>query len=260
MLQTWNALRVEHIKQSGRTRPLVIECTGDAGERQTLLVKARGLPEVDDLGLYCELLGNLIARELGLDTPQPSLVNLSQEFVTNANSFLRGSNLKLEIGLGVGAEYFSKDFSAISAFSPLANEQIESAVRIYAFDLLVQNPDRRRENPNCAVSDKRLIAFDFNLAFSFLLPIFGERIESWEVSKLHTIRQNHLFFNQLRRRTVDWQPFIKSVGSLTEERITEICEAVPPVWGNHTSRICEHLLLAAEKHQELEFELQRSFL
>ena len=76
----------------------------------------------------------------------------------------------------------------------------------------------------------------------------------------NSLRQNHLFFNQLRRRTVDWQPFIKSVSSLTKERITEICEAVPPVFGNHTNRICEHLLSAAEKHQELEFELQRSFL
>lgn len=260
MLQTWNALRVEHVKQSGRTRPLIIECAGDDGERQTLIVKARGLPEVDNLGLYCELSGNLMARELGLDTPQPSLVIISQEFVTNANSFLRSSNLKLEVGLAVGAEYFSKDFSAISAFSPLANEQIESAVRIYSFDLLVQNPDRLRTNPNCALSDKRLIAFDFNLAFSFLLPILGQKVESWEFSKLHAIRQNHLFFNQLRRRTVDWQPFIKSVNSLTKERIIEICEAVPTIWGSHTNRICEHLLSAAEKHQELEFELQKSFL
>jgi hypothetical protein len=77
VLERCEAIRLEEIKSAGRTRPLVIECeitTDDSASRELMLVKAFGLPEVDNYGLYCELLGNLLARELGLDTPKPILV------------------------------------------------------------------------------------------------------------------------------------------------------------------------------------------
>jgi hypothetical protein len=34
---------------------------------------------------------------------------------------------------------------------------------------MMQNPDRRIDNPNCAQQDGHLLAFDFELTFSFLL-------------------------------------------------------------------------------------------
>jgi hypothetical protein len=112
----WNAERIEGILPTGRTRPLLVSCVlagteaeealGTAAERQTMVIKALGLPEVTE------------------------------------------------------------------------------AARIYAYDLITQNPDRRADNPNCGSYNGRLVAYDFEMAFSFLYAIPGTAGEPWEVARL----------------------------------------------------------------------------
>lgn len=259
MLERCEAIRLEEIKSAGRTRPLVIECEIAAEEsisRELMLVKAFDLPEVDNYGLYCELLGNLLARELGLNTPKPTLVNLSKEFVSVTNLTLARENLRLKPGLGVGCEYFKPGFTSFVAGTPLEPEQKAQAAMIYAYDLLVQNPDRLPSNPNCAIRAGELIAFDFNLAFSFLLLI-GQQSEPWELSKLD-IGTKHLFHRSLRNQAIDWKPFLSAVRKLTGNRMEELCGLVPPEWGSWAKKICAHFASIIGNVKKLEFELQRS--
>jgi hypothetical protein len=224
VLDVWEAERLEDVLGNGRTHPLVIECvrravttsggderdpSGGGVERRVMVVKALGLPEVTQSGLCAELFGNLLAREFGNDTPRPALVDLTSGFIEAAEPALSSWQLRPQPGLAAACEYFRGGFASAVPDAPLTPEELAQAARIYAFDLLVQNPDRRPEKPNCAQRGGRFIVYDFEMAFSFLLVI-GQKDEPWEVSK-HGLGPKHLFYSALRAVEIDWEPFLKDL-------------------------------------------------
>src|SRR5690349_10893886 len=110
----WQADYFERVL-SGRTRPLVLGCSPELTasessgpdpqqEQRIAVVKAMGLPEVNQWNLFNELCGNRLARKLGIETPEPLLINISQEFV-DALSSLFNIEYKPHAGLAVGCEY-----------------------------------------------------------------------------------------------------------------------------------------------------------
>src|SRR6185437_5976243 len=60
--------------------------------------------------------------------------------------------------------------------------QMSTAMDVYAFDALIQNIDRRRQNPNLATQGDEIVLFDHECAFSFLLAIFPSP-EPWDLSR-----------------------------------------------------------------------------
>jgi hypothetical protein len=260
VIETWEALRFDRTIGTGRTKPLVIECARgvrDDHERRSLVVKARSLPEVTESGMFCELIGNLLARDFGIDTPAPGLVTLSSDFVEVANHALRNHGLRLEPGFGVGCELLPKGFTSPILGSALSEEELPQAALIYGYDLIVQNPDRHPRNPNLLTKGGRLVAIDFNLAFSFIVPVFGKQPEPWELSQ-HRFNHEHLFKRGLRNRKVCWQPVIEGAKRMKRARIERLCASLPSNWQTWTGTICDHLMNVKDNASKLEMELQRS--
>jgi len=224
-----------------------------------MLVKAFDFPEVDHYSLYCELLGNLLARELGLFTAAPALVILSDEFVDATNSVLPNLQVpyRLRPGVALGCQYFSQITPLLSDASPPL-EEAENAARIFAYDLIVQNPDRTPTNPNCGIESGKLLAYDFNLAFSFLVAIGGDP-EPWRLSN-SGIGPKHLFRRFLASQQVNWEWVIQPLRTLSLQRIEELSLLVPPEWGDRTEQICSHMSGIIDHIDQLAIELQRSLL
>lgn len=263
MLSTCEALRLEKISSVGRTTPLIIECEygeDDIPSRNTFLVKILGLPEIQLSGLYCELLGNLVAREFGILTPKPAIVHVSEEFIEANKQPLWERNIKLSPGIGVGCEYFSQGFTAVKSNTILNGDLLVQATLIYGFDLLSQNPDRNEHNPNCAVRGDKIIAFDFDQSLSFIYPILGKKILPWELSKLGFSK--HVFMPNLKLKLseVDWQPLIDKIEHLSQDRLQELCSLIPPIFGDYKDVVCEHFKVIKDNISQLEFELRRSLL
>lgn len=141
----------------------------------------------------------------------------------------------------------------------LSQEEVEQATLIYGFDLLVQNPDRRWDRPNCALLAGSLIAFDFERCFSFLLPIIGGLASPWEVSR-HGIAANHLFHSVLKARAPSWTPLIDRLRALPVERLDQLASALPGAWQSEAARVREHVTEVIMNLHEFELELQRSLL
>lgn len=266
MLIKCDALRIESISSIGRTNPLVIECEYSEENipiRKNFLVKAIGLPEITQSALYYELLGNLIAIEFGIETPEPVIVDLGMEFIQSkeVKDILWERNIKLKAGLGAGCKYFSQGFTAVKSEMFLSKELFEQAILIYGFDLLSQNPDRTENNPNCAVKGGKIIAFDFEKSLNFIYPLIGQQPAPWEISKLKSDNP-HIFRSNLKakEKEINWQPLIEKLKQIKKEKLEEICSFVPSEFGNYTDKICEHFLSIAANSNQIEFELQRSLL
>jgi hypothetical protein len=259
VINTWEAIRLDNIVRTGRTKPLIIECVSreDRRLRRSMLVKAFALPEVDHSGLFCELMGNLLARDFGIDTPEPGLVYLSNDFITVTNLVLRTHGLRLVSGVGVGCEYFQKGFTTPFLGAAFIREEMAQAALIYAYDLIVQNPDRHAKNPNCSLLGNRWVAFDFNLAFSFIHPLIGVQPKPWELSKIKFENQ-HIFHRPLQRQCIDWTPLLAAVKAMDRRRIESWSNDLPLEWRTWTPTICEHLDEVQAHADNLEMELQRS--
>jgi hypothetical protein len=274
MLKTWEARRYEKILETGRTKPLVIECIrsplaeNSEGEifnklRKTFVVKTLGNPGVYEIGLFCEVFGNLIARELGINTPEPALIHLSPEFVGVVAPHLKNSGIQLTAGLAAGCEYLAPGLSPVLPGTFLNDDELDQAIRIFGFDLLTQNPDRTRQKAdgngngsvNCASRSGTLVAFDFELCFSFLFS-FGIQPKPWQVSKLPFF-QSHIFRQSLQSRTLDFTDFFSRLKSLSSGRLDVLSSDLPEPWRGRASDACEHILQVVKKASQFEVELRR---
>lgn len=138
-MEVWEARRIDKILDAGRTYPLVVECIGpqpENTERRSFIVKALALPEIKETSLGFELVGNLLARRLGVDTSRPVLIRLSREFVEASRIVLEGhpdlasKGAKLLPGYGAGCEFLSPGFSTIVRDTSLTENELPQAARL----------------------------------------------------------------------------------------------------------------------------------
>jgi hypothetical protein len=252
--ETWEAIRLDHILKSGRTHPVVLDCIHpDKNEQRLMVVKALGPKEITETGLICEMFGNLVARELGVVTPEPALVNISTQMADALRPRLREP---FQPGIAVGSEFIRAGMTSVLPYSNLTPEEMKQAADLYAFDLLTQNPDRMSSNPNCAFIGKDIFAYDFESCFSFIYAILTAE-QPWEVSK-HGWARKHIFYSSLHKKEVNWKPFLNATSLLTEVKIDELISLLPGTWHSKTIKIRGHLLVVAAHLKEFEMELQRS--
>lgn len=222
-------------------------------QSREFVVKSLGHPEVLEESLFKELFGNLLAREFGIATPAPALIVLSDPFIQNTQPRLP-PEIKLRVGYGVGCEYLHP-LAPIGPGFRLSSNLIPDAAQIYAFDMLTANPDRHIKNPNCAYRNGRLVAYDFESAFSFLRALFGP--PAWQVSKL-TFQYPHVFKAQLLRNSADWQPFVNCLLVLDEAKLGGMVKDWPAEWLPNCPRVFDYILAAREGANRLMIELEES--
>jgi hypothetical protein len=160
------------------------------------------MPESTDQKLLFEVTGNLLARRLGINTPEPALVEMTDPFLASVQS--SSSRQAPTAGIGVGCEYLTAGFNTSPKFDDIDETFLEQAASIYAFDMLVQNDDRTRVPPgnaNYGVHNEKLFAFDFELLFGFCLafgakPLPGAMPPGYEKHVFHSILQQRIL-NQM---------------------------------------------------------------
>jgi hypothetical protein len=231
-------------------------------ERMELLVKGLGLPEVTKQSLFAELFGCVLARDVGLLTPRPVLVDVSTDFAREVEqSRLLPSHASLQPGLAVGFEYYNQALLPVTSAAVLTDEQHREAACIYCFDLLTQNPDRLVTNPNCFILRGHLIPIDFGLCFSFLYALRLVDAMPWQVSHLR-FAATHLFARHLRKkRPLDWDTgvLVQFRPALDRTRLLELVDgSVPQEWREHDAEVIDHLSQIGDHFDDFKWELLRS--
>jgi len=156
-LPVFSATRYVQPLREGGSLPAVVDTDGGL-----FVVKFRGAGQ-GAKALVAELVVGLLARSLGLPTPELAVVDVPARFGMSEPDPEIQDVLKRSHGANVGLRYLDGAFN----FDLLAAGHLvtpELAARLVWFDAFVTNPDRTHRNPNLLVWERRPWLIDHGAA------------------------------------------------------------------------------------------------
>jgi hypothetical protein len=248
---------------SGRTSPVLCGCEDEGGNRLgDLVVKLRGGMDHGQTGLLCELLASRLASYFDIPVPDPALVVIDADFAELVASLeaagpdpKRAERIRNSVGLNFGSRQLS-DVSTWPVDRDIPEAMWQGATDVFAFDGLVQNPDRRFNNPNLFTRGNGIFLFDHELAFSFLLDIL-ESAMPWRLDDQRYL-SDHVFYRKLKGKPIDIAGFTARLAALPGSALDAILAEVPVEWNNESlSKIERHLRTISAHATEFAEEVRR---
>ncbi len=259
------ATRFERVLDEGRTKPLVLNCIDarNPSGMKSYVCKAFGCPEVHSAWqLVTEVVGNATARNCGVITPAPAIVEISRQTATIINKSLEYNNYeyRIEAGYAAGCEFIG-GMAPLGPGLRLNPNQFVQARNLFVFDMLAQNPDRRPEKVNCGLLGGQIIAFDFELCFSHcFLPVIGSSQSDPVAVSGTNLPKSHLFYGNLRGEDHDTTQIQEFVSPITEDWLSEIENSLPNHWRGCCESICAHLRVVKERASDFSFDITQRCL
>jgi hypothetical protein len=263
MLPRLTSVTFHHFMGSGRTSPVLCGCEDDSGNRAgDLVVKLRGGLDRGLTGLTCELIASRLATRFGLGVPEAALVTIDTDFAELVSSLeaRSGDRVKADrIRNSVGLNFGTRQLSGVNTWpvdKSIPEAMWQAATEVFAFDALVQNPDRRFNNPNLLTRANEIFLLDHELAFSFLLDILAPA-EPWRLDGQHYLNE-HVFYRALKSKVIDITGFADTLAALSGPALEGILNDVPPEWNNGSlAKIERHLRTVSGHAAEFAEEIRR---
>lgn len=248
MLPLVTATRLGREVGNGRTRPVVLFCDQEStAEEIEVYVKLRGSRELTPAGLMCEGIAALLGRDLGLPIPEPFAVEITDQFIHAIEGTPQAPLFENSVGLSFGSRATYPQFAPWSAERVMPIPMRAVAADVFAFDAMIQNPDRRHDNPNCKVRDDELLIYDHDLAFCFLNGVLFWK-PPWEQGGLDflcgQLPTRHAFFDALRGMPHAFDRLVDAWNRIDSVRLNEYVAALPAEWipvGDAPQRILGYL-------------------
>ena len=256
MIRRLTAIQFERFMTSGRTSPALCGCEDQSGAMVgEYVVKLRGA--AGEAGLLNELFAARLARHFGLASPEPAVIAIDQalvDLVANTQPS-KAARIRGSVGLNFGTKALSGvSIWPVDKFIPDAMWQ--AAVDSFAFDALIQNPDRRFTNPNLFTTGDSLLVFDHEMAFSFLMVLFPAATP-WKLDDQHYLT-DHVFYRKLKSKPIDLTGFTASLRGLSDALLEGIVADVPAEWNNgNVPKIERHLGMVRDHAGEFAEEVRR---
>jgi hypothetical protein len=237
MLDSLTATRFHRRMTSGRSAPFLLECEDAADNAIELVAKFTG-PQLTVTSLVREALCAMLAADLGLPIPACYCVSLSADFL----AALAGTHkseadyLSAAVPIGFGSAKLPPGYAAWMPERSIPKVMQAEAAEIYAFDLLLQNPDRKPTNPNLLSKGERFAIFDHELALITEGVLFWK--PPWEPGALTAQRapEGHILRAGLRGTKPDFARLIGAWEAIDDTRLATYEAALPPEWTPVSSR------------------------
>ena len=227
-----SAISLDRELQSGRTKPCIFTCEDNPnGTFAEYVVKLKAGMDSREIGLSYELIASQLAILLDIPTPEPALIEIDpmlSEIISEPglSAKIRGSS-----GLNFGSKLIIPGFETWPIGKSIPSNLKILSAEIFAFDALIQNPDRRVEKPNVLWKSDDLYIIDHELGFSFTLDVLPSK-QPWKISNLNFLSK-HLFYLQLKGQTLNLDRFSGALDLLTDGAIQSILSSIPGEWQNH---------------------------
>ena len=213
----------------------------NAGE---YVVKFKGGTETGVTGMASELVASLLADELDLACPTPAVVDINPNIadLLSAKDSDVAEIIKKSGGLNFGSRVLSGGFGTWPVNKSIPNSLTQLAAEIFTFDALIQNPDRRTNNPNLLWKGSEIYIIDHELAFSFVFEI-GTSGRPWELKGLTgDFLNGHVFSKDLKGKVIDLSRLQSGLEGIDDLTLRAMFDQIPIEWNNdNLSRIREHL-------------------
>lgn len=246
MLPRLRAISLIRTLATGRTAPGLLLCCDDEGNDIEVVVKWRSGPEGKDLGGICELIAAIVADELGFKVPKPVLVDIEPDFHRAVPSAATAKVVAASAGPNFGS-IFVPSMPTWPTGRDLPLHLRQTAAEVFAFDVLIENPDRRRDKPNLLSDGNEMLLLDHEQAFSFLRGVIGWK-PTWSGGSLQHITK-HVFFTQLKGREFALTRLSGALEALSDQKLDNCATVVPDEWktGNDaTATIIDYLKQARD--------------
>jgi hypothetical protein len=237
MLEHVTAVRFDRQMGSGKSSACLLGCTrsnGDGGELE-VVAKFSGGCERKVGALVAEALAAVLAADLDLPVPEPLLVDFDSEFSELIRPSLPalGRRIAESAPVAFGSSKLPPGFTVMPTGKPLPTALRGQAAEILAFDALIQNSDRRPENPNCLLDGRTFAIFDHELAF-LTHGIIGWR-PPWKLGALDDMMKGvarHVFLQDLKGKPADLDRLKGAWRSISDARLAEYRQALPSAWAH----------------------------
>lgn len=256
MLEQVTAVRFDRRMGSGKTWPGLLSClrSGSEEDEVEVIAKFSGGCERQVGGLVVEAIAAMLAADLDLPIPEPVLVEFDSEFI----GLIRlcdpalADRVERSVPLAFGSTKLPPGFAVLPRGKSVPQSLRAAAAEIFAFDALIQNPDRRPENPNCLLDGRIFAIFDHELAF-VTHGIIGWR-PPWEAGGLDMIKgaNRHVFFADLQGKSFDFNRLMGAWQAVSDARLHEYRQALPPAWGGGSEVADQILGYVAQVRENIE--------
>jgi hypothetical protein len=231
-------------------------CEDDEGEEHEIVVKLSGNPQMSPGGFFSEAMASKLANAVDLNVPIPYKVEISREFADSVQDAAIQPLIEASVGLNFGSSKWAAGTTIWPKDKPVKKSMRQGAAEIFAFDAILQNPDRRVSNPNCAYLGNELLIFDHEAAFSQFLDIFPSN--PWDNDSLRFL-SDHIFKGSLAGGDLDLDRLDGAFRAVDEPLLESFSASIPDEWEGTTitrEKITSYLLECRDNFGDIRKQLE----
>jgi hypothetical protein len=252
IINTYYTTQILQTFTSGANEPILAKGINMAGDHEEMVIKLMDGHRMDPQAAARELTASLMAEELSINTPVPMLADITNQSADLANGTYNYSRLNNSKGLNFATSYLL-DIDIWTKNSILSQDMYDEALKVFHFDMLIQNPDRTFEKgkPNLFTIGKELYVIDHELAFSFTRPLIGRapthpyEFSAYDVDMI----QNHVLYKHLSKKSLNYTVLDQSLDRLNSDFWTSVRTNLPQTWvTNELAMIENHIEAVRQNH------------
>lgn len=252
MIRRLRAVEFNKGMKSGKTAPALLTCVDEQEQTVELVAKFSAGCERRQTGLAMEVVAACLAGDLGLPVPEPFIIDLPQAWIDGLPEETVRARINASSRVAFGSKLLVPQYSLWHSGVRMLGVLVQPAAEIFAFDALIQNPDRRVDNPNCLIRGDQLRIIDHELTFSHGLVLGWT--PPWELGGLNAIATpgHHIFLDRLRGRQIDYVAIRQGWAALTDAQVTSYGDAVPQDWAAAAADVQAALKLIRDVRENID--------
>lgn len=225
---SWPTVKAESYEHAlhGRNRAVLLGCMSAAGRSFACVVKLYHRVENKD-SYWIEWVSGRLAERIGITCPEQYVVEISQAMAAVIGG-KTGEDAAASARPSFGTQYVRSTIPFPTDGGAIEEGLRASAAELAAFDVFIDNPDRRRENPNLLVDARepgRLLAIDHDLAFSsFVTILIGAG--TWP----HDILAGHVLARRFGTKKPSLARVKAAISELSDGFLDHLLDETPPMW------------------------------
>lgn len=229
---------------TGACNPFLVRCVNNnSGKKEDYVLKLISSSGISKQAYIRELLGLIIAKQIGLNVVEPAIINVTLPFVQSINKSDQ-EVFSNSLGYNFGTKYMEGVNILSRDQKILGTILAEQASKILLFDIFINNVDRTKIKPNMFSDGKNIYLFDHEKAFSFTL-MFSKPDEPWKIQifDLEHWISKHYFYNTFKGTIINIDDFIDSIKLIDESFWQKAENLIPSEWfdSKHFNDIKDYL-------------------